>query len=88
MVFFLVSVSFSFVQNGSTFVKLLALGSVQMGGVGSFPALPPLSLELPDVPYRLNKDTGKKEQCCISLAAGLPSKKQFPLYILFYFCKQ
>lgn len=44
-----------------------------MGGVGSFPALPPLSPELPDVPYRLNKDTGKKEQCCVSLAAGLPS---------------
>ncbi|XP_041751798.1 glycogen debranching enzyme isoform X1 [Coregonus clupeaformis] len=62
----------SFVQNGSTFVKLLALGSVQMCSVGSFPALPPLSLELPDVPYRLNKDTGKKEQCCVSLAAGLP----------------
>ncbi|XP_021468712.2 glycogen debranching enzyme isoform X2 [Oncorhynchus mykiss] len=61
-----------FVQNGSTFVKLLALGSVQMCGVGSFPALPPLSLALPDVPYRLDKDTGKKEQCCVSLAAGLP----------------
>uniref|UniRef100_A0A3P8XNX5 Glycogen debranching enzyme n=1 Tax=Esox lucius TaxID=8010 RepID=A0A3P8XNX5_ESOLU len=62
----------SFVQNGSTFVKLLALGSVQMCGVGSSPALPPLSLALPDVPYRLNKETGKKEQCCVSLAAGLP----------------
>ncbi|KAJ8012292.1 hypothetical protein DPEC_G00067150 [Dallia pectoralis] len=62
----------SFVQDGSTFVKLLALGSVQMCGVGSSPALPPLSAALNDVPYRLNKDTGKKEQCCVSLAAGLP----------------
>ncbi|KAL0965924.1 hypothetical protein UPYG_G00288010 [Umbra pygmaea] len=62
----------SFVQNSSTFVKLLALGSVQMCGVGSSPALPPLSLALPDVPYRLNKDTGTMEQCCVSMAAGLP----------------
>ncbi|KAG9351106.1 hypothetical protein JZ751_024996 [Albula glossodonta] len=32
----------SFVQSGSTFVKLLSLGSVQMCGVGRFPALPPV----------------------------------------------
>ncbi|KAJ8409510.1 hypothetical protein AAFF_G00229110 [Aldrovandia affinis] len=62
----------SFVQNGSTFVKLLALGSVQMCGVGREPALPPLSPNLEDVPYRLNDATGQKEQCCVSLAAGLP----------------
>ncbi|XP_036410213.1 glycogen debranching enzyme isoform X2 [Megalops cyprinoides] len=62
----------SFVQNGSTFVKLLALGSVQMCGVGHRPALPPLSPALDDVPYRVNDITGEKEQCCISLAAGLP----------------
>ncbi|CAB1317683.1 unnamed protein product [Coregonus sp. 'balchen'] len=69
---YLIPCYFDAILNGSTFVKLLALGSVQMCSVGSFPALPPLSLELPDVPYRLNKDTGKKEQCCVSLAAGLP----------------
>ncbi|XP_035272297.1 glycogen debranching enzyme-like isoform X2 [Anguilla anguilla] len=62
----------SFVQNGSTFVKLLALGSVQMCGVGRFPALPPLSPALQDVPHRLSKVTNKEEQCCVSLAAGLP----------------
>ncbi|KAI1882936.1 hypothetical protein AGOR_G00240020 [Albula goreensis] len=62
----------SFVQNGSTFVKHLALGSVQMCAVGREPALPPLSPELDDVPYRLNESTRKKEQCCVSLAAGLP----------------
>ncbi|XP_041659129.1 glycogen debranching enzyme isoform X1 [Cheilinus undulatus] len=62
----------SFVQNGSTFVRHLALGSVQMCGVGRFPALPPLSLKLDDVPYRISPITSQKEQCCVSLAAGLP----------------
>ncbi|XP_040216109.1 glycogen debranching enzyme isoform X1 [Rana temporaria] len=62
----------SFVQNGSTFVKHLALGSVQMCGVGRFPSLPVLSPSLPDVPYRVNLITQEKEQCCPSLAAGLP----------------
>ncbi|XP_038574852.1 glycogen debranching enzyme isoform X2 [Micropterus salmoides] len=62
----------SFVQNGSSFVHHLALGSVQMCGVGRFPALPPLSTKLEDVPYRINPITGQKEQCCVSLAAGLP----------------
>ncbi|XDV47734.1 hypothetical protein PO909_017297 [Leuciscus waleckii] len=62
----------SFVQNGSTLVKQLALGSVQMCGVGHVPALPPLSPELEDVPVRLNNVTKQEEQCCVSLAAGLP----------------
>ncbi|XP_059358080.1 glycogen debranching enzyme-like isoform X1 [Carassius carassius] len=62
----------SFVQNGSSFVKLLALGSVQMCAVGRFPALPPLSPALNDVPYRVNEITKQKEQCCVSMAAGLP----------------
>ncbi|OCT85246.1 glycogen debranching enzyme isoform X1 [Xenopus laevis] len=62
----------SFVQNGSTLIKHLALGSVQMCGVGKFPALPVLSPALQDVPYRLNTITQEKEQCCPSLAAGLP----------------
>uniref|UniRef100_A0A4W6G5M0 Glycogen debranching enzyme n=1 Tax=Lates calcarifer TaxID=8187 RepID=A0A4W6G5M0_LATCA len=62
----------SFVQNGSSFVRHLALGSVQMCGVGRFPALPPLSMKLEDVPYRISPITGQKEQCCVSLAAGLP----------------
>uniref|UniRef100_A0A671PSY8 Glycogen debranching enzyme n=1 Tax=Sinocyclocheilus anshuiensis TaxID=1608454 RepID=A0A671PSY8_9TELE len=62
----------SFVQNGSSFVKLLALGSVQMCAVGHFPALPPLSPALSDVPYRVNEITKQKEQRCVSMAAGLP----------------
>ncbi|XP_070775031.1 glycogen debranching enzyme [Enoplosus armatus] len=62
----------SFVQNGSSFVRHLALGSVQMCGVGRFPALPPLSAEIEGVPYRISPITGQKEQCCVSLAAGLP----------------
>ncbi|XP_026006113.1 glycogen debranching enzyme isoform X3 [Astatotilapia calliptera] len=62
----------SFVQNGSTFVRHLALGSVQMCSVGRFPALPPVSAQLDDVPYRISPITGQKEQCCASLAAGLP----------------
>lgn len=65
-----VCVCVSFVQNGSSFVKMLALGSVQMCGVGRYPALPPLSPALSDVPYRVNEITEKKEQCCVSLAAG------------------
>lgn len=62
----------SFIQSGSSFVRHLALGSVQMCGVGRFPALPPLSTKLEGVPYRVSPITGQKEQCCVSLAAGLP----------------
>ncbi|TRY95818.1 hypothetical protein DNTS_022038 [Danionella cerebrum] len=62
----------SFIKDGSTMVKQLALGSVQMCGVGGVPALPPLSPELEDIPVRMNPVTKQKEQCCVSLAAGLP----------------
>ncbi|KAK5606319.1 hypothetical protein CRENBAI_023544 [Crenichthys baileyi] len=62
----------SFVEKGSTFVHHLALGSVQMCGVGRFPALPPISAKVQGVPYRISPITGEKEQCCVSLAAGLP----------------
>ncbi|KAL6104713.1 agl [Pungitius sinensis] len=62
----------SFIQNGSSFVRYLALGSVQMCGVGRLPALPPLSTQIQDIPYRISPITGQKEQCCVSLAAGLP----------------
>uniref|UniRef100_A0A4W4E6Z0 Glycogen debranching enzyme n=1 Tax=Electrophorus electricus TaxID=8005 RepID=A0A4W4E6Z0_ELEEL len=62
----------SFVQHGVTSVKQLALASVQMCGVGRVPALPPLSPALEDVPHRLNPISQQKEQCCVSLAAGLP----------------
>uniref|UniRef100_A0A671UB96 Glycogen debranching enzyme n=1 Tax=Sparus aurata TaxID=8175 RepID=A0A671UB96_SPAAU len=62
----------SFIQNGSSFVRHLALGSIQMCGVGRFPALPPLSTKLEAVPFRISPITEQKEQCCVSLAAGLP----------------
>ncbi|KAB5586606.1 hypothetical protein PHYPO_G00003630 [Pangasianodon hypophthalmus] len=62
----------SFVRVGSTLVKQLALGSVQMCGVGPVPALPALSPALQDVPHRLNTIIKQNEQCCVSLAAGLP----------------
>ncbi|KAG9276162.1 glycogen debranching enzyme [Astyanax mexicanus] len=62
----------SFVQSGSTLVKQLALGSVQMCGLGRVPALPSLSPALENVPYRLNPITKQEEQCCVSIAAGLP----------------
>lgn len=62
----------SFVQNGSSFVRQLALGSVQMCSVGRLPSLPPLSEQLQGVPYRVSPISGEKEQCCVSLAAGLP----------------
>ncbi|XP_035993698.1 glycogen debranching enzyme isoform X1 [Fundulus heteroclitus] len=62
----------SFIEKGSTFVHHLALGSVQMCGVGRCPALPPISTKVPDVPYRISPVTGEEEQCCVSLAAGLP----------------
>ncbi|CAN9502909.1 unnamed protein product [Ophioblennius macclurei] len=61
-----------FVQNGSSFVRHLALGSVQLCGVGRFPNLPPLSSKLEDIPVRVNPNTGLKEQCCVSMSAGLP----------------
>uniref|UniRef100_A0AAY4AWI4 Glycogen debranching enzyme n=1 Tax=Denticeps clupeoides TaxID=299321 RepID=A0AAY4AWI4_9TELE len=61
-----------FVQNGSTLVKQVALCSVQMCGVGRVPALPSLSPSLHDVPHRLNTVTHQQEQCCVSIAAGLP----------------
>lgn len=57
-------------RDGSTLVKQLALGSVQMCGVGPVPALPALSPALLDVPHRSNTITKQNEQCCVSLAAG------------------
>lgn len=68
--FNLIMLNYSFVQNGSTFVKHLSLGSIQLCGIGKYSCLPALSPSLHDVPYRLNEITNEKEQCCVSLAAG------------------
>ncbi|KAM6908602.1 glycogen debranching enzyme-like [Lycodopsis pacificus] len=62
----------SFVQNGSSLVKLLALGSVQMCSVGHSWTLSTNSPHLKDVPYHLSEVTNQEEQCFVSLAAGLP----------------
>ncbi|XP_037537913.1 glycogen debranching enzyme [Nematolebias whitei] len=62
----------SFIQNGSSFVQHLALGSVQMCAIGRLPVLPSISASIKDVPYRISPVTGQKEQYCVSLAAGLP----------------
>ncbi|XP_029313638.1 glycogen debranching enzyme-like [Cottoperca gobio] len=62
----------SFVQNGSSLVKQLSLGSVQMCGVDHSWALPTISPQLKDVPFHLSEVTNQEEQCCESLAAGLP----------------
>ncbi|KAK1884943.1 Glycogen debranching enzyme, partial [Dissostichus eleginoides] len=61
----------SFVQNGSSLVKQLALGSVQMCGVDHSWAMPTISPHLKDVQSSFNEVT-KEEQCFVSLAAGLP----------------
>ncbi|GAA6219495.1 glycogen debranching enzyme-like [Lates japonicus] len=61
-----------FVQNSSSLVKQLALGSVQMCGVDRSCALPKLSPHLKDVTYCLDEVSNQEEQCCVSLAAGLP----------------
>eukprot|EP00064_Thunnus_orientalis_P001808 superscaffoldBa00000124_g1811 len=62
----------SFIQNGSSLVKQLALGSVQMYGVGHCLMLPTISPHLKDVPHCLSEITCQDNQCCVSLAAGLP----------------
>ncbi|XP_071953696.1 glycogen debranching enzyme-like [Antedon mediterranea] len=61
-----------FVYQGSSFVKTLALGSVQMCGIVQTAPLPKLSPALPDVPTISDEDTGKKKQNIITMAAGLP----------------
>ncbi|XP_071341644.1 glycogen debranching enzyme-like isoform X2 [Trachinotus anak] len=62
----------SFVQNGSSLVKQLALGSVQMCGVYRSWALPALSPHLKDATNGLDEASDQEELGCMSLAAGLP----------------
>ncbi|CAG9819095.1 unnamed protein product [Phaedon cochleariae] len=63
----------SFVENGSTFVRSLALGSVQCGAYIKSANLPTLSpnLKEPKPPLRRNEN-GEDVQACITLSAGLP----------------
>lgn len=58
-------------KKGSTFLKGLALGSLQCGGVVQSAPLPRLSPNLapPLPPTRVN-EKGEQEQACVSLSAG------------------
>ena len=60
-----------FVRNGSTFVRMLAAGSVQMCSYVVSSELPPLSSKLaPPLPPEFINSAGKKEYACVSMAAG------------------
>jgi len=62
-----------FVNESSTFVKAVALGSVQFGGIVHNAKLPTLSPALaPPLPPTRAIKNGKTEQSCVTLAAGLP----------------
>ncbi|RZF42594.1 hypothetical protein LSTR_LSTR001389 [Laodelphax striatellus] len=62
-----------FVKNGSSFVKMLAMGSVQCGGVVDSAPLPQLSASLsPPLPPKKVSTDGTAKQACVTLAAGLP----------------
>ncbi|CAG9819097.1 unnamed protein product [Phaedon cochleariae] len=62
----------SFVENGSTFVRSLALGSVQCGAYIKSANLPTLSpnLKEPKPPLRRNEN-GEDVQACITLSAAI-----------------
>ena len=60
-----------FVNESSTFVKAVALGSVQFGGIVHNAKLPTLSPALaPPLPPTRAIKNGKTEQSCVTLAAG------------------
>lgn len=61
----------SFVKGGSSFVRGLALGSVQCGAMISSAPLPTLSPQLnPPLPPTKVSDEGVTEQTCVTLSAG------------------
>ena len=59
--------SYSFVKNGSSFVKALSLGSLQFVGLARSASLPTLSPKLYHGP-----SSGSQMPTLVSLAAGLP----------------
>lgn len=65
-------------NKGSTFVRGLALGSVQFGGIVKSSDLPTLSpnLRLPK-PLGKQNEKGEDVQLCVTLSAGM-----------FYICKK
>ncbi|XP_025834524.1 glycogen debranching enzyme-like [Agrilus planipennis] len=63
----------NFITYGSTFVKGLALGSVQCVSYCKSANLPPFSPNLsPPLPPKIRTNEGKEVQACTTLAAGLP----------------
>ncbi|XP_020285124.1 glycogen debranching enzyme isoform X1 [Pseudomyrmex gracilis] len=61
-----------FVKNGTTFVKLLSLVSVQMSGVVRSSQLPDLSPNLNPPKPKTKVYDGESKQTCSTLSAGLP----------------
>ena len=72
MIFIIQIVVCRFVNESSTFVKALALGSVQFGGTMSNSSLPELSPSLAAPLPPMIMRNGQKVQNCVTLAAGLP----------------
>lgn len=61
-----------FVRNGSTFVKSLALGSVQFGAVIRSAPLPQLATNINPPKPPLRRVGNEMVQACVTLSAGLP----------------
>lgn len=74
-IFFLIQIIFIFLTNyssitsGSQFTKLLALGSVQFGGIVDTSSLPPLSKNINPPTPEISEQTNIP--LCVSLSAGL-----------------
>ncbi|RLU17593.1 hypothetical protein DMN91_009829 [Ooceraea biroi] len=62
----------NFVKYGNTFVKMLSLVSVQVGGVIKSSQLPDLSPDLDPPKPKIKDENGEKKQVCLTLSAGLP----------------
>ncbi|XP_028049244.1 LOW QUALITY PROTEIN: glycogen debranching enzyme [Monomorium pharaonis] len=62
----------NFIQNGTTFIKLLSLVSVQVGGVVRSSQLPDLSPNLSPPKPKTKIYEGMAKQACLTLSAGLP----------------
>ena len=76
-----VSVCGRFVRNGSTFVRMLAAGSIQMCSYVASSELPPLSAKLgPPLPPTIVNSAGKQDYASISLAAGEISMVAYEVY--------
>lgn len=63
---------FSFVKEGSTFVKLLSLVSIQVGGIVRSAQLPDLSPNLDPPKPKIKATNDGAIQMCLTMSAGLP----------------